>query len=148
MSKRSAKMIYLERMMGMYHTKETKDEMEYIFKQRESTDIVFTLIHRTGQMSFFNQNEFLPQIKLWKNMGVISRYSNIRKISINNTECYMFVVQNGVDDDETSISPLASAYGLMVNGIAYIATDKNILKIVQTYIGIDTCDGKGKEFCE
>jgi hypothetical protein len=148
MSRRSTKAIYQDRMFGLYHTRETRDEMEYSFKKRDATDIVFTLIHRTGSMSCFNMNEFLPQIKIWKDTGIVSRYSNIRKITINNTECYMFIVQKGLDDDETSISPLASAYGLMVNGIAYITTDKNILKIVQTYIGVDTLNGKGMEFIQ
>jgi hypothetical protein len=135
--------------MGLYHTNDTRLEMELSFKQREKNDVVFTIIKRTGTMNVYSAKEFLPQIKLWKAMGVVSRYSNIREVKVKNETAYLFVVQSSLDDEERrdGMCGLSAGYGLMVEGCGYITTDKNILRIVQSYIGVDTRNGKGKQFC-
>jgi hypothetical protein len=120
--------------------------MEYTFKYKESSDVVFCLIQ--NKVNIYNNYEFFNQLKVFKGAGYVSRYSNIRKITINNEQCYLFIIQESENQDEPCPSPLAIAYGLMVDGLAYITTDKNILSIVQRVIGIDTMNGKGKEFCQ
>ena len=69
-------------------------------------------------------------------------------IIINNKDCYVFIVQDEDTDNDHPFCSLAAAYDLMVNGIGYITTDKNLLSVIQRSIGIDTMHGKGKEFCE
>jgi hypothetical protein len=145
-----ASRIYSQRRMGMYMSEDTRSEMELSFKKRKSNDVVFTIIKRTGTMNVFSAKEFLPQIKLWKAMGAVSRYSNIREIKVKNETAYLFVVQSSLDDEERrdGMCGLSAGYGLMVEGCGYITTDKNILRIVHNYIGVDTMNGKGKQFCE
>jgi hypothetical protein len=128
------------------HTKDTRSKMEFTFRNKESSDSVFCLIK--NQVNIYNNMEFYQQLKVYKNAGFVSRYSNIRKITINNEECYLFIIQEKEDSDEYNPCTLSIAYGLMVDGVGYITTDKNLLSVVQRSIGIDTKNGKGKEFCE
>ena len=133
-------------MLRFVHTKDTRNEMNFTFKNKESTDVVFT--HIKGKVNIYNAKEFYPQLAVFKNNKYVSRYSNIRKITINDEECYLFIVQDEDTDNDPPICSLAAAHGLMVSGIGYITTDKNLLRVIQRSIGIDTMHGKGKEFCE
>jgi len=119
--------------------------MDFTFKNKETSDTVFCLID--NKVNIYNNMEFYTQLRVFKDANYISRYSNIRKITINNEECYLFIIQEKLNGDEPCPCPLGAAYGLMVDGLAYITNDKNLLSVVQRSIGIDTMNGKGKEFC-
>lgn len=127
------------------HTKDTRSKMEFTFKNKESSDTVFCLIQ--NKVNIYNNIEFYTQLRVFKDAKYVSRYSNIRKITINNEECYLFIIQEKQYGDESYPCNLAAAYGVMVDGLGYITNDKNLLSVVQRSIGIDTMNGKGKEFC-
>jgi len=119
---------------GFFKTEETIDEATLSFKQMTKDDVAFTLQHHTGLFCMLNKKELLSQMRIWKSLNCVSHKYNSMEITIEDKKSYMFIIQPKDVDDDTPISPLAIAFGMMVSGFAYITPNKDIVDLVCHYL--------------
>jgi hypothetical protein len=93
-------------------------------------DVVFTLIHRIGAFNVYNNKEFLPQVKEWKNLNCVLLDCNVFERVIAGKTVYMFIIQPK-ELDNVPISPLALALEVIVSGYAYITPHKSTIDLVK-----------------
>ncbi len=119
-----------KRMRGLYQKHDTIDETEVCVRAMEPSDVVFTLIHRLGAFSVYNNREFLPQVAEWKRLGCVLLDTNVFERTIAGKQMYMFIIQPS-DISKSSISPLALAYDVLVSGYAYLTPHKSTVELVK-----------------
>jgi hypothetical protein len=102
----------------------------------DTTDLTIFIQHSSGMYGVMNLNELLLQMKVWKHQEVKCLPCNHKEIKVGNEKAWMWIVQPK-DLEDTPISPLAMAYGMMVNGYAYISKKKSVGEMVIRYLGCD-----------
>ncbi len=127
--------ILAKRRSGLYTSKDTRDEALVCVRQlMESTngDRVSTLMRSHGVFNVFNTNEFLEQIKQWKDMGVKVFKCNIIPIKCGayGDAWLMTVTPPG----DCPLCPLALAFNTMVSGYSYIAKDRGLFDVAWSQI--------------
>jgi hypothetical protein len=128
--------VHKNRLNGMYCGQDTRDEASVSARQMKGDDVVFTIIHKTGTFSVYNKKEFLPQINDWRDKKCNLLACNIKPVTINNQEYWMFTIQPpNMTADNSSLCPLAMAYGTLVNGFSYITKDKGLTELVHRVLG-------------
>lgn len=124
------------RLKGLYACVDTRDEAAVSARQMKDDDVVFTILHKTGTFSVYNKKEFLPQIKMWEEAKHQLLACNIKPITINDKEFWMFTIQpNNMTADNSAFCPLALAYGTLVSGYSYITKDKGLTELVHRVLG-------------
>jgi hypothetical protein len=124
------------RLKGLYCAEDTRDEAAVSAKQMTDDDVVFTILHKTGTFSVYNKKEFLPQINDWRDKKCNLLACNIKPVTINDKEFWMFTIQRpNMTADNSSLCPLAMAYGTLVNGFSYITKDKGLTELVHRVLG-------------
>ena len=113
------------RRMGLYKTEDTLNEATLVSKQMEETDVCFTLHHNKGCFGLLNRRELKVQTLLWKELKCLCRKDNIFPVEIDGKTYYMFIIQPTKEKD-MSMSPLAIAFNIMVDGYAYITPFKDV----------------------
>lgn len=119
------------RRAGLYLTDETVDEAIVSVRQLKAnpTEKVLTLRHADGLFVAINLREYMTQIRLWKQHGATILRKNTREIQCGcEGKAHMFILQPS-NLDTAMISPLAMAFGMMVNGYAYITLDPALIEI-------------------
>lgn len=102
-------------------------------------ETVFTYIQRMNDFSCYTSRLFLHQLNAWREQGLIIRDSNVREMQLNGRTFWMFTVQwpiNHPNEGSMTLCPLAIANGLMVHGVSYFTSDRNLLEIIRRTIGI------------
>ncbi len=130
------KQIINDRRNGMYITEDTRNETELAFKQMDTTDLAITIQHSSGLYGLMNQKELHLQMKIWKMTETKCLPCNHKEIEVGNEKAWMWIIQPK-DLEDTPISPLAMAYGMMVNGYAYISKKKSVGDAIIRYLGCD-----------
>jgi len=124
----------------IFQTKDVRTDISKALTKRASTDIVLTYYHAKEQLAYLSIGELLMQLKHWKTHRMEVRKSNVRKVTLNQHTVYLFVVQ---PSDETllsqmpSICPFSAALGLMVTGVGYLCTTREVLDLIVRYIGVE-----------
>lgn len=145
MNKSDQMKIIKNRRAGLYHTEDTTRETEVAFKQMEPKDVAITIRHCDGTFNVMNLAEMLPQIQLWKKLGCVVRKCNTKNIKVGGKDAVMWILQptdKEIDADNVPMSPLAMAYGMMVNGYAYISKDDKIVELLYRALGNSEDPGK------
>jgi hypothetical protein len=131
--------IIRDRQQGLYTTEDTFNEALVCVKQLDestSGDKVFGLIRKHGIFSVFNTNEFMHQVKDWKEMKVV-----ILKCNISEIECgaygkaWLFTITPPKKLGDVGLCPLALSFGRMVSGFSYISKDKSLIDLAWKYLG-------------
>jgi len=114
------------RRKGIWHVEDTEDESTLSYKQLldEPNDFCYTAHHRTGLFCVYSKDEFEPQIRIWKKLGVKILMCNIREIEIDGKPACMFTAQPEDDRLMPFACPLAIAHGVLVSGYTYICRTK------------------------
>jgi len=133
MNATNIKQIINDRRNGLYHADDTRDETELAFKQMDTTDLTIFIQHSSGMFGVMNLHELLLQMKVWKHEEVKCLPCNLKEIEVGNEKAWMWIVQPKYLEN-TTISPLAIAYGRMVNGYAYISKNKSVGEMVVRYL--------------
>lgn len=102
-------------------TKETMKLLRNLFKRWGTTDLAFTCIHDTLQMSVFNDEEMRGQMLLWKDLAKQGKLEVLECNNYSHTidgKEYYFLTITPIGH-ETMISPIGIATGFLVNGYVY-----------------------------
>jgi hypothetical protein len=145
MNKSKAMEIINRRKAGIYMTEETMGETELAFKQMTPSDVAITIRHCDGMFNVMNLAEMLPQIQRWKALGCVVRKCNTKNIKVGDKDAVMWILQPSdkeIEADNVPMSPLALAYGMMVNGYAYISKDEKIVELLYRVLGNSEDPGK------
>lgn len=124
----------------IFQTKDVRTEIGKALNKRAYTDIALTYYHAKESLAYLSMGELLIQLKHWKMDGMEVKKSNVRKVTINQHIVYLFVVQQS---DEAalarmpSICPFSAALGLMVTGVGYLCTTRQVLDLVVRYLGVE-----------
>jgi hypothetical protein len=127
--------IVARRKQGLWVMDETRQDAELSFRQMKANDVAITVFMRDAVFNVYNTRELNEQIKHWKETGCVCLPCNTQKIKVGDKDAVMWIVQPKVVDETTPSSPLALAYGMMVNGFAYISKDEKIPNIVTAILG-------------
>jgi hypothetical protein len=123
--------ILARRKLGIYISSETLAEAEVAFRQRQMGDIGFTLIHRAGVFNVYNQAEFLPQIKAWREARAVLLEHNVFPITICDKTAWLITIQPpNITADNSHNCPLAMAFNRLVSGYSYVMWDKSSADLV------------------
>jgi hypothetical protein len=117
--------------MGLYKPKETLAEAEYVSKQRQPSDVGFTLLYRLGVFNAYNLKELLSQVKVWRDSGCVLIASNVISIRINDKDAWLFIIQPpNLSAENSRPCPLAMAFSLLVSGFSYVVYEKHTADLV------------------
>jgi hypothetical protein len=129
-SERYWRNVHSKRLQGIYHIEDTRDETEVSVRQMLPGDVAITLIHNHGVFNAYNNREFLPQVADWRRLKCVLLDANVWEIKIAGRNMFMFIVQPE-DMSRAPMSPLAIAYGKLVNGFAYITPYQSTVDLVK-----------------
>lgn len=127
--------IIARRKQGLWMMDDIRRETELSLHQMKANDVAITIIMREGVFNVYNTRELNEQIKQWKALGCQCLPCNTKKIKVGDKDAVLWIIQPKVVDDDTPSSPLATAYGMLVNGFAYISKDERIPKMVTAILG-------------
>lgn len=102
-------------------TKETMKLLRNLFKRWGTTDLAFTCIHDTLQMSVYNDEEMRGQMLLWKDLAKQGKLEVLEGNNYSHTidgKEYYFLTITPIGN-ETILSPIGVATGFLVNGYVY-----------------------------
>ena len=124
--------------MSFVQTKDFRLLIARCIKAMEPSDIALTIVKEKGVCAL-NTKELMQQLKLWKEMGVEVRKSNVRQVEIGNRTVFLFVIQPKDNDllDQIGICPFSASLGLLVSGFGYICTSRDTLDVIVRYIGVE-----------
>jgi hypothetical protein len=113
------------RMAGVINVDTLRDEVKLALspKQYTSKDICITYMHSMGVFCVYNVPEMKPSIDGWIEKKCKCLAYNVKPITVNDKEYWMFVVQPPNLKD-TNMCPLALAFNTMVSGYTYITHSK------------------------
>jgi len=122
--------------MGLYKTEDTRNEAFLSVKQlhENPADKVVTLIRKAGIFNVYNNSEFLPQLRKWKELGVKLLKCNIYEKDFEGKTAWLFIITLP-GEDNNGFCPLSLSLGVMCSGIGYIAKEKATADLVWTYLG-------------
>jgi hypothetical protein len=108
-------------------------------KSMGSSDIALTYWHAKEMIAVLDLGELLIQLKHWKQNNIEVRKSNVRQYDVGGKSVYLFVVQpvNKELLAECNICPFSASLGLMVAGVGYVCTSRDVLNLVIRYIGVE-----------
>jgi len=130
---KEAKAILAKRKTGFYESADTRNEAIISVFQLKTTPAakMLTLIHSTCQFNIYNQRESWIQLKQWMEEGAVLRPANIWEIDCEEVgKATLFIIQPAEMED-CPMSPLALAFGKLVNGYGYITNDSGFVRVVQ-----------------
>lgn len=121
----------IERPTSMsFYTKEQMnshyERMLRLFNPKKG-DIGFSWISHMKDVSLFNWNEIIPQVRFWRNNNVRAFEYNNRECEVNGRTWYILIAQPYKDGEleECPICPLALlVFGIGVNGYTYAFSTK------------------------
>jgi hypothetical protein len=122
-----------------YNTSTIRSNTVRCARDLRGDETVFTYIQRMNDFSCYTSRLFLQQLNDWRKQGLIVRDCNVREVRLNGRTFWMFTVQwpaNHENEETMTLCPLAVANGLLVHGISYFTSDRNLLEIIRRTIGI------------
>ena len=130
-SRKTQMEVLARRKMGLYISNETRAEAEVAFHHRQKGDIGFTIIHHAGVFNVYNQAEFLPQIKVWRDKGAVLLEHNVVPITICDKTAWLITIQPPkITADNSHNCPLAMAFNRLVSGFSYVMWEKSSADLV------------------
>jgi hypothetical protein len=125
MSKKEFKSEVKRRMAGVINVDTLRDEAKIALSPEQYTDkdICITYMHSMGVFCVYNVPEIKSSIDGWIKNKCKCIAHNVKPITVNDREFWMFVIQPPNLKD-TNMCPLALAFNTMVSGYTYITHSK------------------------
>jgi predicted transcriptional regulator len=108
--------------MSVIIPKQVLEHIEHTLVQLDKTDVCISVIHTTGDISAYNNDEMREQMVVWKDLAkqgkLVVRECNNRTRQIKGKDHYLLTIQPVPND--TNMDPIGLALDFMVSGYIYL----------------------------
>jgi predicted transcriptional regulator len=108
--------------MSVIIPKQVLEHIEHTLVQLDKTDVCISVIHTTGDISAYNNDEMREQMVVWKDLAkqgkLVVRECNNQTRQIKGKDHYLLTIQPVPND--TNMDPIGLALDFMVSGYIYL----------------------------